>query len=170
MNRLVAGALTLEPQVAAHAAEMFTVLRDPALYEFENEPPQTLSELEQSFAAREGRRSPNGRERWLDWVVRLEGVGLIGSVQASIDARGSAAIAYELHSAYWGRGLARRAVEAMIAELVGQHGVRRLTAVLKQRNQRSLRLLQRLGFTLATPAEHARHEVERDEFLMQRPA
>jgi hypothetical protein len=38
---LRAGALVLEPQVAAHAAEMFRVLGDPAIYEFENAPPES---------------------------------------------------------------------------------------------------------------------------------
>ena len=31
-----------------------------------------------------------------------------------------------------------------------------------------MRLLQRLGFTLASPALHAEREVERDEYLMIR--
>jgi hypothetical protein len=34
--------LTLEPQVAGHAEEMFVVLSDPAIYEYENEPPPSL--------------------------------------------------------------------------------------------------------------------------------
>jgi len=45
-----------------------------------------------------------------------------------------ATIAYELSSAYWGRGLARQAVEAMIAELVGHYRVRSLSSVLKRGN------------------------------------
>jgi L-amino acid N-acyltransferase YncA len=46
--------------------------------------------------------------------------------------------------------------------------VRRFTAVLKQANTRSLRLLQRLGFRHAATPVHLGHEVERDEWLMQR--
>ena len=34
--------LVLEPQVAAHADEMFIVLSDPAIYEFENAPPGSV--------------------------------------------------------------------------------------------------------------------------------
>ena len=30
---------TLEPQTAAHASEMFALLQDPRIYEYENEPP-----------------------------------------------------------------------------------------------------------------------------------
>ena len=35
--------LVLEPQTASHAEEMFEVLSEPAIYEFENEPPRSLA-------------------------------------------------------------------------------------------------------------------------------
>ena len=170
MRTLSAGDLRLEPQVAAHAEAMFVVLRDPAIYEFENEPPWSVDEVRERFAALESRASPNGHEQWLNWVVRLPSGELAGYVQATVYPSGRAAVAYEFASAFWGRGYARRSLEAMFAELTLQHGVSLLSAVLKQANFRSLRLLQRLGFTLASPEEHARREVERDEHLMQRPA
>lgn len=168
MNTLAVGSLTLEPQVAAHAPEMFAVLSDPAIYEYENEPPQSVEGLRDRFADLETRLSPNGREQWLNWVIRLPDSRLIGYVQATVHAGGRASIAYELNSAHWGRGLARQAVQAMISELIENYGVLRLSAVLKQANERSFRLLRRLGFTLATPDEHVQAEVERDEFLMLR--
>ena len=170
MRTLSAGDLRLEPQVAAHAEAMFVVLRDPAIYEFENEPPWSVDEVRERFAALESRASPNGHEQWLNWVVRLPSGELAGYVQATVYPSGRAAVAYEFASAFWGRGYAGRALDAMFAELVLQHSVSLLSAVLKQANFRSLRLLQRLGFTLASPEEHARREVERDEHLMQRPA
>jgi [ribosomal protein S5]-alanine N-acetyltransferase len=167
MRAVVADGLTLEPQVAAHADEMFIVLGDPAIYEYENEPPQSLQGLRERFADLESRRSPNGQEQWLNWVIRVPCGPLIGYVQATVYPDGRAAIAYEMHSAHWGRGLGSRAVRAMIGELVEQHGVARFSAVLKRENRRSLRLLQKTGFTLASPAAHALREVERDEFLME---
>jgi len=160
--------LTLEPQRAAHAAEMFAVLSDPAIYEYENEPPPSVEWLHARYARLESRRSADGREHWLNWVIRLPGSGLIGYVQATVQADGHAAIAYELSSAWWGRGLASEAVRAMIAELVRQHRVRGLGAVLKRDNRRSLRLLQGLGFTLASPQEHVQRRVEPGELLMAR--
>ena len=39
MRTIAAPPFVLEPQLAAHAHEMFTVLSDPAIYEFENTPP-----------------------------------------------------------------------------------------------------------------------------------
>jgi len=161
--------LRLEPQRAAHADEMFVVLSDPAIYAYENEPPQSLEGLRERFAALESRRSPNGREQWLNWVVRrLPQDDLIGYVQATLHPDGHASIAYELASAHWGRGLGSAAVGAMLRELAAQYGVQRYSAVLKQANTRSLRLLQRLGFALATPQVHLGHAVEHDEWLMQR--
>jgi [ribosomal protein S5]-alanine N-acetyltransferase len=42
MQRIVAEGLSLEPQVVAHAEEMFVVLSDPAIYQFENAPPDSV--------------------------------------------------------------------------------------------------------------------------------
>jgi hypothetical protein len=42
MRVIETGSLTLEPQTAAHAEEMFAVLSDPAIYEYENQPPPSL--------------------------------------------------------------------------------------------------------------------------------
>jgi RimJ/RimL family protein N-acetyltransferase len=168
MHAIGTGSLTLEPQTAAHAEEMFAVLSDPAIYEYENEPPPSLEWLRARFAKLESRRSANGQEQWLNWVIRLPSSELIGYVQATIDRTGCAAIAYELSSAHWGRGLARQAVAAMISELVQRYQVHQLTAVFKRRNLRSMRLLERLGFSPAPAERHTKHRVEPGELLMQR--
>ena len=160
--------MALEPQLAAHAEEMFAVLGDPAIYEYENEPPSSLEWLRERFARLESRQSADGQQQWLNWVVRLPSAELIGYVQATVYPDGRAAIAYVLASRYWGRGLARRAVEAMIEELNQRHAVRTLSAVLKRKNIRSLRLLERLGFEVATAEMHTALEAESDEILMVR--
>jgi len=166
MNVIEAAGVTLEPQAAAHAAEMFAVLGDPAIYEFENEPPASLDWLRARFARLESRLSADGREQWLNWVIRVPTGELIGYVQATVRSDGHAAIAYELASAYWGRGLARRAVQAMIAELFAHYRVRSLSAVFKRGNFRSRRLLERLGFVPASAEQH--RGVEPGEMLMVR--
>ncbi len=160
--------LTLEPQTAAHAEAMFVVLSDPAIYEYENVPPSSLEWLRTRYSKLETRCSPDGREQWLNWVIRLPSGQLIGFVQATVHAEGHAAIAYELGSAHWGRGLATDAVQGMISELAAHYSVSRLSAVLKRENLRSRRLLERLGFSLASAEQHALHQVEPGELLMQR--
>lgn len=175
MRTLVLGDLTLEPQVAAHAAEMFVVLSDPAIYTFENEPPSSPEALANRFTRLEVRHSPSLEEAWLNWVVRWHpGDGLaaplIGYVQATLTANGRCNIAYEFHSAHWGQGFATRAVQAMMTECALNHGAQSYDAVLKQENLRSFHLLRRLGFTLASAeALAAVDHVERDELWMQRP-
>jgi RimJ/RimL family protein N-acetyltransferase len=170
MNLIQNTRLTLEPQTAAHAAEMFVVLGDPALYTFEGEPPESLEWLTARYSRLESRQSKDGSQQWLNWVIRLPNGPAIGFVQATIDDSGRAAVAYVLASAQWGCGLGGLAVEMMISELVAQHSVVRLFALLKQDNVRSLRLLERLGFRIATAAELQAQDVPADEFLMLRDA
>jgi RimJ/RimL family protein N-acetyltransferase len=166
MRVIETGSLTLEPQTAAHAEEMFAVLSDPAIYEYENEPPLSLEWLRARFTKLESRLSANGREQWLNWVIRLPSSELIGYVQATLHPDDRAAIAYEMSSAYWGRGLARQAVQAMITELLQHYRVRSLSSVLKNGNFRSMRLLERLGFSLASSEQHAKRQVKPGESLM----
>ena len=166
MRTIDGNGFTLEPQVAAHADQMFVVLCDPAIYEYENKPPPSLEWLRDRFAKLESRCSADGREQWLNWVIRLPNSELAGYVQATVRVDGRAAIAYELSSAYWGLGLARQAVETMIAELVDHYQVHTITAVLKRENQRSRRLLERLGFSAASAVGTG--NVEADELMMQR--
>ena len=168
MNIIQTARLTLEPQTAAHADEMFAVLGDPAIYAYENEAPASVEWLRARFARLESRRSADGTEHWLNWVIRADAGPLIGYVQATVHADRSAAIAYVLASAHWGRGLASEATAAMIEALVEHCDVGQLIAVLKRANQRSLRLLERLGFAPATPALHTAHPIEADELLMAR--
>ncbi len=168
MRLLQTPRLRLEPQLASHADAMFKVLSDPAIYAHENAPPISLEWLQERYRKLEVRRSADGSEQWLNWVLRGVDGNVLGCVQATVEADGQAFVAYELGSAYWGRGLAAEAVTAMIEELTSHYGVHALLAVFKRSNLRSQRLLARLGFVLA-PADHARRAaLEADEDLMLR--
>jgi ribosomal-protein-alanine N-acetyltransferase len=170
MRVLEDAALRLEPQVAAHAEEMFAVLGDPAIYEYENTPPPSVTWLRERYAGLETRRSPDGRESWLNWVVRLPSGELAGYVQATVYANRRAAIAYVFASRHWGKGLASRAVARMIRELVIRYRVHTFSAVFKKANRRSQRLLQGLRFTPASPELLAEVRPAADERLMCRSA
>src|SRR5262245_41420125 len=131
MKPIHAPPLVLEPQLAAHAHEMFAVLSDPAIYEFENEPPASEESLALRYAKLESRQSPDGTQRWLNWVVRLSGGELAGYVQATVLRDGVALVAYELASRYWRQGIASTAVAAVLAELSRGYAVDTCVAVLK---------------------------------------
>ena len=160
--------LVLEPQRAAHAEAMFKLLADPALYRYENEPPASLEALRDRFARLETRQSADGSEGWLNWVLRLHDGRVAGYVQATVQADGSAWVAYVLGSAHWGQGFASEAVAAMVDVLVAQHAVHTLRAVYKRSNGPSIRLLERLQFRLADADDPLRADIEGDEDLMWR--
>jgi RimJ/RimL family protein N-acetyltransferase len=166
LNTLAAGHLRLEPQLAGHAPEMFEVLRDPAIYEFENQPPESLECLERRYQQLETRRSPDGSERWLNGVIRLPSGRLAGYVQATVLRESTAFIAYELASRFWRQGIGSAAVTAVLQELVSTYGVHTCLAVLKARNARSESFLRHLGFASEPPQGLAPAPVEPDEQVM----
>jgi RimJ/RimL family protein N-acetyltransferase len=166
MKTLSAPRCTLEPQVAAHAHEMFVVLSDPAIYEFEGQAPSSEAALAQRFALLESRCSADGTERWLNWVVRVPGGPLAGYVQATVLPSGVSFVAYELASRFWRQGIASSAVTAVLSELGAAYGVHTYIAVLKAQNFRSQALLDSLGFRLAGAHEQVRYRDEPDEIVM----
>jgi RimJ/RimL family protein N-acetyltransferase len=159
MPTLEAGGLVLEPLTSAHAASMYALLSDPVLYRYIDEaPPADVDTLRARYARLESRRSADGRQHWLNWVVRLPGQPPLGYVQATVLEDGSAWVAYLLGSAHQGRGHATLATAAMLAHLESEYGTHRLLANVEADNGPSIRLLQRLGFRAATAAEATRHE------------
>ncbi|MGZ9031597.1 MAG: GNAT family N-acetyltransferase [Burkholderiaceae bacterium] len=167
MRTLETPRLLLQPQTAGHAEAMYAVLTDPAIYEFENQPPASVEALRERYRKLERGRSPDGSELWLNWVVSLRGDGHpIGYVQATVLEDAKALIAYEFGSAWWGRGLAHEATGSAIAELRSRYGVQAVGAVLKEANHRSRALLARLGMRLAGPGEFPGALADADEAAM----
>jgi ribosomal-protein-alanine N-acetyltransferase len=169
MRTLSVSLCTLEPQVAAHAQEMFGVLSDTAIYEFENTPPPSALWLAARYARLERRASEDGSEAWLNWVLRLPSGELAGYVQATLQSD-HALVAYELASVFWRRGIGKCAVAAVLVELALNYEIRLFVAVLKHANYRSLALLKSLGFQLADPQQAIEFEAELDEVVMVRSA
>ncbi|MEQ1832935.1 MAG: GNAT family N-acetyltransferase, partial [Candidatus Eisenbacteria bacterium] len=182
MPALHAAGLRLEPLTVAHADEMFALLSDASLYEFmDGEPPVSLDALRELYARLESRRSPDGGQRWLNWIVRAPDGRAIGFVQATVcepvgdaapaGASGgpcSAWIAYVIASGERGRGHATAATAAMIQHLHAAHAVGPLLARVEAANEHSVRLLERLGFRPATSAEVQAHDLAESERLYVR--
>jgi len=86
----------------------------------------------------------------LQFVVVLKSTGLaIGTCLLFRFDEGSARaeLGYVLGRVFWGQGLMREALEALIGCSFGTLGLRRLEAEVDTRNRSSARLLERLGFT-----------------------
>lgn len=168
MRRLAAPGLSLEPQLAAHADEMFAVLDDTEVYAYlDGAPPQSAQALREHFALLESRLSTDGSELWLNWAIRLHTDELAGFVQATVEATGLAWIAFVIGRAHWGRGIARRATLAMLGELEERYAVTQCLATADRRNERSIRLLMRQGFSQAPAAMRVEHNVADTDVLMR---
>jgi len=113
--------LDLEPLRNGHADELAPVLDDPALHEFIGGAPVPVAALRERYARLAGGRSPDGSQRWLNWVLRLRETGRpVGTVQATVteqDGVLTAEVAWVVAVPFQGRGLATEAARAMVAEL-----------------------------------------------------
>jgi RimJ/RimL family protein N-acetyltransferase len=139
--------LILEPLCAVHAAEMFEPLSDVRHYQFiPQDPPVSLAVLRDRYERLESRRSPNGRELWLNWAVRLATGEPAGLVQATGYPDGRTAVAYELFAGFQGRGLATDAIRTVLLHLRDEAKLTTASALVDTRNAKSYRLLERLGF------------------------
>ena len=70
--------LVLSPMVQDDACDLFGLLREPALHRFTgNASPASADELRERIRLREGRRSPEGDELWLNWTLRLRSSGQV---------------------------------------------------------------------------------------------
>lgn len=166
MQTLRVDHLLLEPLLVAHAQDMFDLLRDPALYEYlDDSPPASVEQLRALYTRLQSRRSPDGAEQWLNWVLRAPEIGLIGYVQATVNQDGSAWVAYVLGRNAWGNGYASVAARCMIEHLAAHYAVRRFMATVEASNQRSIAVLRRLGFVEAEAAAAARHSLSPTERL-----
>ena len=169
MQTITTSQLVLEPLTVGHAEAMFEVVVDSEIYRYlDYPPPPSVEHLRNVYARLEARRSPDGNQIWLNWVVRPHGHSPVGYVQATIVSPGSAWIAYVLSSKYWGRGYAHRATHAMLEHLTTAYGVGRYLAAVEAENQRSIRLLERLAFRPATSHEAAGHTLSVTERLFVR--
>ena len=97
---------------AADADDLVGLLEEPQLREWLRA--EDVGELRDRFSAWESRRSPDGSELWLNWVVRDNSGGrALGWVQATV--RGDAAtVAYAILPEERGAGAAADAVRALV--------------------------------------------------------
>jgi RimJ/RimL family protein N-acetyltransferase len=161
MSPIESTALRLEPLVRAHADEMFEPLSAVAIYQYiPGAPPSSVAALRERYTQLESGRSPDGREQWLNWIVRLNSGQCAGFVQATIYPGRTGAFAFVLAPEYWGRGLAYEACQAALPYLAHDRGVTALFATVDPNNSRSMRLLVRLGFSEVEAAQYPHGEVE----------
>ena len=149
-SRLWSARLDLEPLQVEHAEEMAALLDDVGLHAYTGGEPASLADLRERYRRQATGRSPDGKQRWLNWVVRRRvDKRAIGTVQATVtrEAGGSVAeVAWVIATPYQAQGYAREAAGTMVAWLRKQ-GVGAVVAHVHPDHHASQRVACALGLT-----------------------
>jgi RimJ/RimL family protein N-acetyltransferase len=176
MRALETGRFRLVPLRADDSIRMYVPFCDPALYFFvPQDPPATLGALTDRFAQLERRRSPDGKEAWLNWVIERKlssapaspkggegGTGEaeswpqpLGLIEATVIENGQALIGYYTFREFWNQGVASECLPVVLAHLQADYGVRLFRAEADSRNFASVRVLEKCGFHIAETVPQA---------------
>jgi RimJ/RimL family protein N-acetyltransferase len=147
--RIETARLTLEPLRLEHAEEMVEVLDDQRLHEFIGGEPLTRAQLRDRYRRLACGHSPDGREGWLNWMLRVRDAGaLVGTVQATLSrepAGLSAELAWVVAVTAQGHGYAKEAATGVLAWLAGR-GVTRFVARIHPEHVASRAVAEAIGF------------------------
>jgi [ribosomal protein S5]-alanine N-acetyltransferase len=145
MDRIVTERLVLRRAREDDLEAMHAVLSNEQATRFWSTPPH--ASLDETRAWLAGMIASDPRESD-DFVVEHEGrvIGKAGFFRLPD-------IGYILHPDSWGRGLAAEALAAVIDHVFGRHDIPAITADIDPHNTRSIRLLERLGFSRTGSAE-----------------
>ena len=118
------------------------------LYEYLSQEEAVRFEPYDAFTEDEARREALDRSRDGDYhAVCLLGEGkLIGSLYLSRRDCGTMEFGYVFNPKYWGSGYATEAARALMTRAFEDGSARRIAAGCDPRNERSWKLLERLGF------------------------
>jgi RimJ/RimL family protein N-acetyltransferase len=133
----------LEPIHIRHAESVYEYLLDQRLYRFiPRDPPESLKTLEERYRVLSSRVSPDSREVWLDWAMKLRGSGgYVGMMEATVreeSAETVAYVAYTVFVLFQRRGFAAEGCGRIIRHLLEDYGVEVVAAEIDTRNTASV--------------------------------
>ncbi len=145
-ERIEAPRLTLTPLTVEDADDMVGVLASEELYAFIGGGPPGLGDLRARYARLGTGRSPDGRQDWLNWILRRRQDGrAVGTVQATVtEGERRAEVAWVVGTAWQGRGYASEAAGA-VAEWLRGRGVGLLQAHIHPGHEASMKVAARIG-------------------------
>ncbi|MBN2195067.1 MAG: GNAT family N-acetyltransferase [Polyangiaceae bacterium] len=159
--------VVLEPVSRRHTAAIQAMASDPEVAGTTGLPSPYPTDGAARFVglALQGRAQGSGYH--LVILVRRRCVGVCGV--KNIDPTGRAGeIGYWIGRAYWGRGIATRAVMALCEVARTELGLRTLSAWSLEKNTASIRVLEKCGFCRTRRERNAHRLVHRppDEYLV----
>lgn len=137
--------LTLRPLREEDVDVILAYRNDPSVAEYQDwDLPVTRERVQRNVDSHAGWTDITpGEPRQIG--IELDGE-LIGDLYVALDEHGGVAeIGFTLRSDYQGKGYAFEAAEAVTRDLIERLGCHRIFAQLSPRNQRSARLLEKLG-------------------------
>ena len=127
---------------------MVDVLADQVLYEHIGGEPPSVAQLESRYAGQVVGMSPDGSQRWLNWIVkRRDSDALVGFVQATVaedEHDPVAEVAWVINPRHQGQGLASEATQAMVLWLRSR-GITRIAASIHPEHGASSGVARRVG-------------------------
>jgi ribosomal-protein-alanine N-acetyltransferase len=137
--------LVLREPTVADAADVLVFRGDPAVQQYNDDPLGSLAEAE-AFVEHLQAETAAGLRR--HWVLQLDGrvIGLMG-LHTWHRQHGRADLGYDVAHEHWGRGYASEAARAILRHGFTTMRLHRVQAHTIADNHRSVRLLERLGFT-----------------------
>lgn len=140
----------LRPMRPDDSGALFRVLDDATLHSFMGGVPDKIDELRSRLEVWVAERSVDGREAWLNWVVRAADDGrVLGATQATVEQGRDglhAVVAWTVGSAYQRRGFASEAARAMVSWLAEQ-GASRIDAHIHPEHGASAGVARNAGLT-----------------------
>jgi RimJ/RimL family protein N-acetyltransferase len=141
-----AARVSLVPLCGTDAPDLVGLLEEPNLRGWLRS--EDVRDLRERFGGWEVRRSPDGSEEWLNWVVRAADDGrALGWVQATV-GEGPVLVAYATLPSERGRGFATEALEALMAELRARLSGVAFEAHIHPDNAGSERVAAAAGFSV----------------------
>ena len=138
--------LILEPILEGHAQELRELFQNPDLHQFIPSTPPTLEQQTERCVRWVTRRSPDGKELWLNWAARDKETGkVIAHFQAGINRDAIATISYLVAREFQNKGFATEGLEAVFNYLNRSLSVKEVKAWTDTRNEASHRLAKKLG-------------------------
>jgi len=128
------------------AEAMLKYRSNPKIYRYQNWKPQTLKDVEE-FINNKISKKPNIEDTWFQLGISIKGKeGIIGDIGIHFICEGKICdIGYTLSPEHQGKGFATEAVTAVFNYLFNNLNKHRIIASVDPRNQRSIKLLERIG-------------------------
>ena len=140
---LTTARLTMRRQELADAPALFAILSDAEAMRFWNRSRITRLAVVEDLMREQRAAMESGLCRY--WTLVRDGE-VIGSVDLSLIAEGSAELGFLLRSDCWGQGLASEAVGAVVAHGFGPMGLTHVAAATQTGNRAAARVLEKNGF------------------------